>query len=141
MDSQRGHSSRAGRENDTKSPNSHIKLGLSTPVPHLYKQDAISTESTSIASKSVCQNTFVFIPSEHLSPPPSPLYLPFTSPVSPPSSTSPPLFTAAFSVCSSEGLPQLLQLQKSRAFPTSLSTHLDTREVFTQSQTTWRPWS
>lgn len=137
---QQGQSSRAGRESDAKKPSSHTELFSSTSVPHPHKQDPISTESSSIASKSVCQNALVFIPSEHLSPPPSPLYLPFASPVSPPSS-SPPLFTATFSVCSSESLPQLLQLHKARAFLTSPSTQLDTREVFTQSQTTWRPWS
>lgn len=136
LDCQHGHSSRTERDSDTKSPNCHTKLYSSTSMPHPYKQDLIFTESSSIS----CQNPIVVAPSEQLSPPPSPLYPPFASPVSPPSS-SPPLFTAAFSVCSSGSLPQLLQLHESRALPTALSLNLDTREVFTPSQTTWRPWS
>ncbi|XP_026773872.3 transcription factor HES-4-B-like [Pangasianodon hypophthalmus] len=140
LDCHRGHSSRAGKESDTKSPNSHHYLCSSTSVSHPYKQDLIFTESSSIASKSACQKTIVFTPSEQLSPPPSPLYLPFAPSVSPPSS-SPPLFTTTFSVCSPGSLPQLLQLHQSRALTPSASLNLDTREVFPSSQTTWRPWS
>lgn len=143
LDCHRGHSSRAGR--DSKSPNSHTKLCSSTSVSQ-PKQDLTFTEPSSIASKSACQNSIVLTPSEQLSPPPSPLYLPFAPPVSPPS--SPLRFTTAFSVCSPGSLPHQFQLHKPRALPelwetekTSQSLNLDTREVFPPSQTTWRPWS
>ncbi|XP_060782934.1 hairy-related 11 [Neoarius graeffei] len=139
LDCHRGHSSRAGRESDSSSPNSHTELCSSTSVSQ-PKQDLIFTESSSIASKSACPNPIVFTQSEQLSPPPSPLYLPFAPPVSPPSS-SPLLFTTTFQVCSPGSLPQLFQLHKPRALPTSPSLNLDTREVFHNSQTTWRPWS
>ncbi|KAK3564489.1 hypothetical protein QTP86_022779 [Hemibagrus guttatus] len=140
VDHHQGHSPRAGRELDIKSPNSHTKACSSTSVSHSYTQDLIFTDSSSIASKSACQNPIVFTRSEELSPPPSPLYLPFAPHVSPPSSSS-PLFTTTFSVCSPGGLPQLLHLHKPRALAASLSLNLDTREVFHPSQTTWRPWS
>lgn len=140
LDHHRGHSPRAGRELDIKSPNSHTKSCSSTSVSHSYTQDLIFTDSSSIASKSPCQNPIVSTTSEEHSPPPSPLYLPFAPPVSPPSSYS-PLFTTIFSVCSPGGLPQLLHLHKPRALATSLSLNFDTREVFHPSQTTWRPWS
>ncbi|KAI5105190.1 hairy-related 11, partial [Silurus meridionalis] len=128
------HSSRAGRESEAKSPDSDTKLCSSSSASHL-----VLTEPTSIACKSAYQNTIDFPPSEQLSPPPSPLYLPFASSVSPPSSHL-PHFTA-FSVYSPRSLPQLLQLHKSSSLPSPSSLYLGTREVFPQSQTTWRPWS
>lgn len=137
LDCHRDHSSRAGKESDTKSPNSHTKLCSSTTVSHPYKQDLIFTESSSITSKSALKDPISFTSPEQLSPPPSPLRVPFAHPVPPPSS-SPPLFTTAFSVCSPGSLPQL---HKSRALPMSASLNLETREVLTPSQTTWRPWS
>lgn len=140
LDCHQGHSSRAGRESDTKSPLSHTKLCSSTSLSPPYKQDPVFTESPSISSKSACPNSIVCPPSEQLSPPPSPLYPPFASTVSPPSS-SPALFTAAFSVCSAGSLPQLLQVHRSRALPASQSLNLGRREAFTPSQATWRPWS
>ncbi|KAI5630109.1 hairy-related 11, partial [Silurus asotus] len=134
LDCHQGHSSRAGRESEAKSPDSDTKLCSSSSASHL-----VLTEPTSIACKSAYHNTIDFPPSEQLSPPPSPLYLPFASSVSPPSSHL-PHFTA-FSVYSPRSLPQLLQLHKSSPLPSPSSLYPGTREVFPQSQTTWRPWS
>ncbi|KAM9471222.1 LOW QUALITY PROTEIN: hairy-related 11 [Clarias gariepinus] len=141
LDSDQGHSSGPWRESDTKSSSLLTKLCSSTPVSNSYTQDLIFNETSTIASKSAYHNPIVFTPSEQLSPPPSPLYIPFASLVSSPSS-SPPHFTTAFPVCSPESLPQLIQLHpESRALPTSPSLKVDTREVFPSAQTTWRPWS
>ncbi|GAA6096509.1 hairy-related 11 [Tachysurus ichikawai] len=135
---QHSHSPSFRGEPDMKSPNSHTKP--CTTVSHSYTRDLIFTDSSSVASKTACQNPIVFTPSEELSPPPSPLYITIAPSMSPPSFSF-PLFTTAFSVCSLGGLTQPLHLHKPRALTTSLTHHLDTSEVFPPSQSTWRPWS
>lgn len=146
LDCHSGHSPITGRNVDTKSPEPHIKLCSSTcvssigsTVSHPGQHNLIYIDPSSVDPKSACRNPIVFTPSEQLSPPPSPLYQPFASPVSPPSS-SPPLFTPPL-ICSPGSLPQILHLHKVEALPTSLSLSLDSGEVFAPSQTTWRPWS